>query len=193
MKLSIPAGEFRGYLFDCDGTIADSMPLHYNAWTRALKEWNCRFDEELFYRWGGKPVREVIAELNRIEGLEMPVEAVAESKERYYKEQLPELRPIPEILEIVQERHRKIPLAVVSGSKKGLGCLYAPHTEDSRQIRNTDLCGGLQMREAGSRWIFVGGKGTPRSTCGMSCLRGHGFGNPGRNRGGDEVRPGDWC
>ena len=36
MNLKLPAGDFRAYLFDCDGTIADSMPLHYKAWRRAL-------------------------------------------------------------------------------------------------------------------------------------------------------------
>jgi beta-phosphoglucomutase-like phosphatase (HAD superfamily) len=51
MKLKLPAGDFAAYLFDCDGTIADSMPLHYKAWTKALDEWNCEFDERLFYEW----------------------------------------------------------------------------------------------------------------------------------------------
>ena len=55
MKLKLPKGSFGAYLFDCDGTIADSMPLHYVAWKRALEEWNCDFDEELFYAWGGMP------------------------------------------------------------------------------------------------------------------------------------------
>ena len=36
MKLPLPAGDFRAYLFDCDGTIVDSMPLHYIAWKKAL-------------------------------------------------------------------------------------------------------------------------------------------------------------
>jgi beta-phosphoglucomutase-like phosphatase (HAD superfamily) len=36
MKLAIPPGDFQAYLFDCDGTIADSMPLHYLAWSKAL-------------------------------------------------------------------------------------------------------------------------------------------------------------
>ena len=39
MKLKLPAGSFRAYLFDCDGTIADSMPLHYKAWKKALAEY----------------------------------------------------------------------------------------------------------------------------------------------------------
>ena len=39
MNLKLPAGDFRAYLFDCDGTIADSMPLHYKAWKKALAEY----------------------------------------------------------------------------------------------------------------------------------------------------------
>jgi beta-phosphoglucomutase-like phosphatase (HAD superfamily) len=81
MKLKLPEGSFRAYLFDCDGTIADSMPLHYIAWKRALAEWNCPFDEQLFYAWGGMPIAEIISTLNEKEGLRMPVETVAKRKE----------------------------------------------------------------------------------------------------------------
>jgi beta-phosphoglucomutase-like phosphatase (HAD superfamily) len=55
-KLKLPSGTFKAYLFDCDGTIVDSMPLHYIAWKTALSEWNCEFAEELFYACGGMPV-----------------------------------------------------------------------------------------------------------------------------------------
>ncbi len=37
MTLDIPAGEFAGYIFDCDGTLADTMPLHYQAWLAAVR------------------------------------------------------------------------------------------------------------------------------------------------------------
>jgi len=49
MRLKLPEGSFKAYLFDCDGTIADSMPLHYLAWKKALGEWGCEFPEETFY------------------------------------------------------------------------------------------------------------------------------------------------
>lgn len=116
MKLKLPAGDFRAYLFDCDGTIADSMPLHYIAWKTALDEWNCHFDEELFYLWGGKPVTEIIADLNRKHGLNMPVEAVAVRKEGLYYDLLPQLKAVPEVLEHIHAQHGRIPFAVVSGS-----------------------------------------------------------------------------
>ena len=75
--LKLPKGSFKAYLFDCDGTIADSMPLHYRAWKKALSEWKCEFEEGLFYEWGGMPVAKIISTLNKRDGLEMPVESVS--------------------------------------------------------------------------------------------------------------------
>jgi HAD superfamily hydrolase (TIGR01509 family) len=118
MKLPIPEGAFRAYLFDCDGTIADSMPLHYVAWKTALGEWGGRFEETLFYEWGGRPVQEIIATLNRMQGLDMPVAQVAARKEQLYYEQLPHLKAVPEVLEQINAQFGVIPMAVVSGSSR---------------------------------------------------------------------------
>lgn len=118
MRLTIPEGAFRAYLFDCDGTIADSMPLHYIAWKKALGEWGCPFDEALFYAWGGKPVHEIISTLNQMHGLAMPVAQVAERKEGLYYNQLPNLTAVPEVLEQIEAQHGLLPMAVVSGSSR---------------------------------------------------------------------------
>jgi len=116
VKLKIPRGDFSAYLFDCDGTIADSMPLHYRAWKQALGEWDCEFDEKLFYEWGGMPIVEIVATLNRQRGLRMPVEQVAHRKEDLYFRLLPQLKAVPEVLEHIEARHGQVPFAVVSGS-----------------------------------------------------------------------------
>jgi beta-phosphoglucomutase family hydrolase len=118
VSLKLPVGSFRAYLFDCDGTIADSMPLHYEAWKKALAEWNCPFDEQLFYAWGGTPVPEVVSMLNEKQGLSMPVEAVTSRKEDFYFELLPQLKAIPEVVEHIDAQQGRIPFAVVSGSTR---------------------------------------------------------------------------
>lgn len=118
MKLTLPEGEFKAYLFDCDGTIVDSMPLHYVAWSRALGEHGCPFSEERFYAWGGMPVRAIIAALNEEHGLSMPVEQTAEAKERYYNELIEELQAVPEVLAHIEDQQGRIPFAVVSGSTR---------------------------------------------------------------------------
>lgn len=118
MLLPLPAGEFRAYLFDCDGTIADSMPVHYLAWQQALKEWGAVLPEDLFYAWGGRPVAEIIADLNEQQGLSMPVEVVAARREVLFQELLPTVSAVPGVLEHIDEAHRRIPFAVVSGSTR---------------------------------------------------------------------------
>jgi beta-phosphoglucomutase family hydrolase len=118
VKLKLPAGSFKAYLFDCDGTIADSMPLHYMAWKKALAEWNCTFEEKLFYAWGGTPVAEIISSLNERQGLRMPVEEVSSRKENLYLELLPQLKAVPEVVEHIDAQHGRIPFAVVSGSTR---------------------------------------------------------------------------
>jgi len=118
MKLKLPPGPFKAFLFDCDGTIADSMPLHHLAWNKALAEHHCVFSEELFYAWGGVAVSEVVARLNKKHGLDMSPEEIADRKEKYYLENLPHLKAIPEVLEQIEANHGKIPFAVVSGSPR---------------------------------------------------------------------------
>jgi HAD superfamily hydrolase (TIGR01509 family) len=118
MKLKLPAGPFRAYLFDCDGTIVDSMPLHYIAWKAALAEWNCEFPEKLFYSWGGKPVDEIISTLNKMNGLNMPVEFVGKRKENLYYDLLPRLKAIPEVVEHIEAQHGHMLFAVVSGGRR---------------------------------------------------------------------------
>ncbi len=118
MKLELPSGAFKAYLFDCDGTIADSMPLHFIAWSKTLSEWNCKFAEDLFYAWGGMPVAEIISHLNKEQGLNMPVAEVSLRKEGRYLEILSQLKPVPEVLEHIEASHGRIPFAVVSGSTR---------------------------------------------------------------------------
>jgi HAD superfamily hydrolase (TIGR01509 family) len=118
MHLKLPPGSFRAYLFDCDGTIADSMPLHYVAWKKALAEWNCEFTKDLFYALGGMSVAEIIATLNLERGLNMPIEKVAKRKEQLYYDNLPQLKAVPEVLEHIEASYGRIPFAVVSGSTR---------------------------------------------------------------------------
>jgi HAD superfamily hydrolase (TIGR01509 family) len=116
--LALPPGPFSAYLFDCDGTIVDSMPLHYRAWTESLSRWACDFPEEEFYAWGGRPAAEILATLNQRHGLNMPLDEVERRKEQLYYEHLPKLEAVPEVLEHIHRSHGKIPFAVVSGSTR---------------------------------------------------------------------------
>lgn len=154
MKLNLPEGDFKAYLFDCDGTIADSMPLHYIAWKTALSEWGCEFDEDLFYAWGGMSVAKIITTLNERRGLNMPLAEVEHRKESLYYELLPQLTVVPEVLEHIEAQYGRIPFAVVSGSTREsvTASLTALHLLDRFQ---TLVCAGDYKRGKPDPEIFL--------------------------------------
>jgi beta-phosphoglucomutase-like phosphatase (HAD superfamily) len=115
MKLDIPVRQFGGYIFDCDGTIADTMPIHFRAWTQAMKDFGGQFPEELFYQWGGKPTAVIVEHLNEAFGLTLEVEETVRRKESYYLEGVREAQPIIPVLEIAMGMHGVKPLAIASG------------------------------------------------------------------------------
>ena len=118
MTLTLPSGSFKAYLFDCDGTIADSMPLHYVAWKQALGEHGCVFPEDVFYAWGGMPTVQIVETLGAQQGIAMNAEEVAHRKELLYYELLPQLQAVPEVLEQINLSYGRIPCAVVSGGNR---------------------------------------------------------------------------
>ena len=120
MKLDIPNRAFGGYIFDCDGTIADNMPLHYRAWSMAMADFGGEYPEELFYAWGGRPTAVIVGLLNEKYGLALDVDQTVQRKEKYYLSLIPEVVPVPEVLEIVKSMHGTVPLSVVSGGHREL-------------------------------------------------------------------------
>jgi HAD superfamily hydrolase (TIGR01509 family) len=64
------------------------------------------------------PVRAIVATLNQRHSLSMPIEEVAHRKEGLYYELLPKLTAVPEVLEQIEDAHKRIPFAVVSGSTR---------------------------------------------------------------------------
>ncbi len=116
--LVIPAKPYRAYLFDLDGTVADSMPLHWISWRQAVEEAGGHFPLELFYDWGGMPLVRSVELLNERFGYEMSPQDVALRKEELYYELVPGLKAIPSVLAHVEAQHGRIPLAIVSGSPR---------------------------------------------------------------------------
>jgi HAD superfamily hydrolase (TIGR01509 family) len=116
--LALPEGKFSAYLFDLDGTIADSMPLHYRSWKQAVEEYGGQFPEELFYSLGGVTLPRTVEILNERLGYSMPPLEVARRKEQLYLQMLPELRPVAAVQAVIDRERGFVKFAVVSGSPR---------------------------------------------------------------------------
>jgi beta-phosphoglucomutase family hydrolase len=109
-----------GLVFDCDGTIADTMPLHYRAWVAALGEHGVEFPEALFYQLAGVPTGGIIQLLNDRHGHQMPVQETADHKDELFEAMIPQVLPIDPVVRLVNQYRGKLPMAVASGGTRAL-------------------------------------------------------------------------
>jgi beta-phosphoglucomutase family hydrolase len=105
----------QGLIFDCDGTLADTMPLHWRAWQVVANRHKLNFPEHRFYALGGVPSRDIVKMLSHEQGLGLDHLAVAHEKEAEYLPLIAQVEPINSVVRIAREHHRKIPMAVASG------------------------------------------------------------------------------
>lgn len=120
MQLEIPPGEFAGYIFDLDGTLVDSMPLHYRAWNEAMKRAGLpqELDEDLFYSLGGVPTLRVAELLAEHYGMRLDPRRVFHEKEGLFLGLKGELRLVEPVAAFARRVARTHPVSVASGGPR---------------------------------------------------------------------------
>jgi beta-phosphoglucomutase-like phosphatase (HAD superfamily) len=117
----------RGLIFDCDGTLADTMPLHWRAWQVITTRHKLHLPEQRFYELGGVPSRDILKMLGQEQGIALDHLAVAREKEAEYLPLLPQVVPIAVVVAIVRQNHGRLPLAVASGGTRRIIELVLSH------------------------------------------------------------------
>ena len=117
--LAIPDTPFSACIFDCDGTLVDSMPLHLEAWRAALEKHGFppeQFTLKMHHEVAGMPGTAIVRKLNAEFGCNLPPEQVEIDKIEWYMAHHSEVQPIVPVVEYARSMHGKMPLAVASGS-----------------------------------------------------------------------------
>ena len=107
--------DYTAILFDCDGTLADTMPAHYRAWLHVTKHHGILFDEDRFYSLGGRPTRDILATLANEASIEIDLEHASEMKEAAFLEQVKYVKAIDPVIAALRRAHGHLPVAVVTG------------------------------------------------------------------------------
>src|ERR1043165_2972780 len=110
--------DIKGLIFDCDGTLANTMPLHWRAWQAITARHGIHFPEDRFYALGGVPTRDILAALREEQRLEIDPLVVAREKEEEYLKFMAHVGPIHEVVIIAKDHAGKVPMAVASGGSR---------------------------------------------------------------------------
>ena len=112
-------GSVKALVFDCDGTLVDTMPIHWRAWCKICNETGLVFRKKDFYTLAGVPGRKIINVLAKQQGIKLDPCAIYDQKRKYFLEGLTSVTAIQCVVRFAQEAHKLgIPTAVASGSSR---------------------------------------------------------------------------
>ncbi len=114
MELEID-GRAKGLIFDLDGTIADTMPIHYIAWRNAAARYGIDFTAGLFEQLAGVPLYPTVERLNELFGKKINPQEMGDAKEREYEQNMGKMKPVEPVISLIKRYHGKLPMAVGTG------------------------------------------------------------------------------
>lgn len=114
MELEID-GRAKGLIFDLDGTIADTMPIHYIAWRNAAARYGIDFTAGLFEQLAGVPLYPTVERLNELFGKKIDPKEMGDAKEREYEQNMEKMKPVEPVISLIKRYHGKLPMAVGTG------------------------------------------------------------------------------
>lgn len=118
--LEIPKDGYDAVIFDLDGTLVDSMPVHFTAWCEALAKHDAHgvLPEDVFYALGGRPTKDIVNDLNGECSLQLDVEEVAADKRDAFIRNIEKVAVIDEVAEFARSVRGKLPMAVATGGTR---------------------------------------------------------------------------
>jgi HAD superfamily hydrolase (TIGR01509 family) len=119
-EINLTADGYDAVIFDCDGTLVHSMPLHFEAWCEALSMHGAAniFKEDVFYAMGGRPTKDIVVEINDEYGLKLDPEKVAFTKREAFLRKLGQLELIDEVAAFAESLRGKLPMAIATGGTR---------------------------------------------------------------------------
>jgi len=110
----------KAIIFDCDGTLVDSMPVHFVAWHETMSRYGIAFPEDRFYSLGGMPSDRIIQLLANEQGITLDAVSVANEKELAFLDRIDLLIPIEAVVAVVRQNRGVKPIAVASGGFRAI-------------------------------------------------------------------------
>ena len=118
MKIIEVPEYIKGLIFDCDGTLVDSMPLHMKAWEHAITQAGGVWNYDFIFSKKGMQGKDILALYNKSFGFDLDAEYTARVKQEYFHKHCAEMKPIDTVVDIVHQYASRLPMAIASGGSR---------------------------------------------------------------------------
>jgi beta-phosphoglucomutase-like phosphatase (HAD superfamily) len=118
--LIAPTPPYSALIFDCDGTLADTLPVHFQTWSASLKAVGADISQKWYYQYCGTSAREMLQLLKDLFGYQFDSESVIAARQNHYRTLIHTVKEIQAIAEIVRTHYGKVPMAVASGGERSV-------------------------------------------------------------------------
>ncbi len=115
MKIKVQA-EAKALIFDLDGTLSDSLPVHMATWNKLGEKYGFTFDPNILHEMTGRPTIEFAERVVEQYHLSEKPETLVKMKQEMFWKMANLLKPIDEVVSIVKENYGRLPMAVGTGA-----------------------------------------------------------------------------
>lgn len=112
------APDAQALIFDLDGTLLDSLGLHWRAWREAFREQGAEIDHDLFITYTGKPIQEIARILIEHYNLSVDYHQILAAKERLVYQHLSEIEEVEAVAQVARDNYGRVPMAIGTGSDR---------------------------------------------------------------------------
>lgn len=112
--------DVQGLLFDCDGSLVDSMPLHMQAWKEAVEAAGAVFDYGFFFSRRGMAEEMIVEQFQPLQNFPLDAAAIVTAKHSHFRTHIQGVKPIDCVVEVARRFSGKLPMGVVSGGVRAI-------------------------------------------------------------------------
>lgn len=118
--IDLTSYRFSALIFDCDGTLAHTAPLHYRAMQAALRDQGQEITQDWYKARVGLSRSKLFSDFQETHNVSVDIQTACRKSQDVFKEIVAEARPIPEVVSVAKHYFGQVPLAVASGGERDL-------------------------------------------------------------------------
>jgi HAD superfamily hydrolase (TIGR01509 family) len=118
--LIAPLPPYAALIFDCDGTLADTLPVHCQIWLATFRKLGADVPEAWYYDRTGLPAQELIQAFNQNFGYEIDSNTIDVDRQQHFSNLIHQVQEVQAVATIVRENFGKVPMAVASNGQRSM-------------------------------------------------------------------------